>query len=144
MNEKILCDKKDKHILSKFNWQVYKCYNTFYARAYKNGKYILMHRLLMKFPRKPFVVDHINHNGLDNRRKNLRVVSQSINQLNRLGITKKSTTGIKGVYFNKSRNKYRGIVKICGIQYTTGHQIDKYDCEERLIKLRKQLISNEV
>jgi len=41
-----------------------------------------MHRLLMK-PKKNLVVDHINHDRLDNRRENLRVCTQKENMQNK-------------------------------------------------------------
>ena len=42
-----------------------------------------MHGLIMGVPKKPFVVDHINHDTLDNRRSNLRIVTYSENCKNR-------------------------------------------------------------
>lgn len=45
-------------------------------------------------------VDHKNHNGLDNRRRNLRLATIGQNTKN-LIITKRNTTGYKGVYLYK-------------------------------------------
>ncbi len=51
-------------------------------------------------------VDHINHDLLDNRRENLRIVTQSQNQWN---LRKKctNTSGHKGVYWNCSKSKWQ-------------------------------------
>lgn len=57
-------------------------------------KTVLLHRKIAGAARGE-VVDHINGNKLDNRRSNLRVVTQSINQHNR-----HSTTG---------KSKYQGV-----------------------------------
>lgn len=43
------------------------------------------------------VIDHINHDTLDNRRSNLRVVTQQENMQNRHGADRDSSTGIRGV-----------------------------------------------
>jgi hypothetical protein len=50
-------------------------------------------------------VDHINHNGLDNRRENLRLCTQQQNNLN---VRKRSNTSskFKGVYWYKQRQKW--------------------------------------
>lgn len=48
----------------------------------KNGN-ILLHRFIMKLSNKDTrVVDHINHNTLDNRKSNLRIVTYSQNNMN--------------------------------------------------------------
>lgn len=91
----------------------------FYAQGhYKkpDGKdtVVQMHRMLLK-PDKGMVVDHINHNGLDNRRKNLRQVTNSQNQQNKRGAYKNNnTTKIRGVSYNKSCRKYEAYVYLNG------------------------------
>jgi HNH endonuclease len=67
-----------------------------YLTRWNKGKFVLIHREIMGFP-KGKQVDHINGNTFDNRRKNLRICSHSENQMNR-GRTKSNKTGFKGVF----------------------------------------------
>ena len=84
--EKIaLVDDEDYESLIKYNWCAVEDTHTYYARARTNkvGETIAMHRYILglgKYDRcVPLIVHHINHNGLDNRKKNLRVVTYSQN-----------------------------------------------------------------
>ena len=53
----------------------------YYIQLYKNGKKQYLHRLIMGNP-KGLVIDHINHNTLDNRKCNLRAVTPAENYYN--------------------------------------------------------------
>ena len=69
-----------------------------------------LHRQIMQ-PAKGLMVDHINGDGLDNRRANLRVVNSSQNRMNQ----KKSlqnTSGYKGVYWNKRDCRWYARIKV--------------------------------
>jgi len=64
-------------------------------------------------------VDHINGDGLDNRRCNLRLATPSQNARNRK-LRADSTTGYKGVYQEKKRLKWRATIRVNGKRRTLG------------------------
>lgn len=57
----------------------------------------LLHRWLLRVADSGVLVDHKNHNTLDNRRPNLRRASPAQNQQNRRGANRNSRSGIRGV-----------------------------------------------
>ena len=79
-----------------------------------------LHQYIIKLNNKKYTpfknhIDHINRNKLDNRSKNLRVVSPSVNQLNR-DKKSKNPTGLVGVSIYG--NKYRSKIRINGKSYS--------------------------
>lgn len=80
-----LVDDEDYDRLAQFSWYAARKRNTYYAvRNTKaaRGK-IRMHRVVMQAPDDPLIdVDHINRNGLDNRKENLRVCTRRENTWN--------------------------------------------------------------
>jgi hypothetical protein len=71
-----------------------------------------LHRFLMGNP-KGKLIDHINHDTLDNRRSvNLREATVSENLQNRKGLTSHNTSGFRGVSFDKSKGKYRAYIRV--------------------------------
>lgn len=113
-----LVDDEDFEYLNQFKWFAIKDKNVWYA---KKGIYISedqsmrsiqMGRFLLN-PNKKEIIDHINGNGLDNRRKNLRIVNKSQNSQNRRinrdkkfkGITKRKDRKNKPFYASITFNK---------------------------------------
>lgn len=97
--------------LKKYTWTTKKQHNAVYAvrnqsmKEAVNGrrKTIYMHREVMQYlgielP-EGYIVDHINKDGLDNRRSNLRVIDKSQNAYNSRKRTTKS--GYIGVHYDK-------------------------------------------
>jgi hypothetical protein len=66
-------------------------------------------------------VDHINGNPLDNRRANLRLCDRFTNAQNRQNGDKRSTTGVRGVSYDKRKGKFRAVVWAYGKQNHLGH-----------------------
>ena len=66
----------------RLRWVAARAGTGLYAKANCGGQHVLLHRLLMGFP-VGFCVDHIDGDGLNNRRENLRIASRRLNNLNR-------------------------------------------------------------
>ena len=72
----VLVDAEDYPVLSRLNWYVS---DTGYAVTDSPVKHIKMHKLLIGPIPPRTVIDHINRNKLDNRKRNLRIVSHKEN-----------------------------------------------------------------
>lgn len=103
----VLLDKEDYDILNKIKWHATKNYNKFYARSKTEG---LMHRLIIKNKK---IVDHINGNGLDNRKENLRACTHRENIIN-TGLPSNNKSGYKGVHWSKNAKKWTSQIKSHG------------------------------
>ena len=108
-NNDAIVDTEDLISVSEFRWHVSSQGKLHYARRKKKGKTVYMHREIMNIPN-GVQIDHINGNGLDNRKVNLRICNHSQNQQNRAKRGNKSSR-FKGVDWNKSTKRWR--VRIC-------------------------------
>lgn len=77
-----LVDDADYELVNQYKWYALKCDRCWYAfhtlpRVDGKKKTIRMHRLIMGFPTN--VVDHIDHDGLNNQRSNLRHATNAQN-----------------------------------------------------------------
>ena len=96
-----LVDDEDFEMLSCFKWQILRNHGRFYAQSWIKDKKELMHHVILDA--KPGNdVDHIDGNGLNNIRENLRLATRSQNIAN----SKKScvnTSGFKGITYCQRR-----------------------------------------
>ena len=76
--------------------------------GYAKHKSEKLHRIIMECP-KDKVVDHINHNKLDNRRANLRICSIGENNLNK-SLSIRNKLGFTGVHYYKPLDKYMAYI----------------------------------
>lgn len=129
-NQFTLVDNKDFKYLNKFNWYVHSGGNTVYAARNSktiNGKRktIWMHKEIMKTP-KGMETDHIDGNGLNNQRKNLRICTKSENQHNRSKY-KCNTSGFKGVSWHIGHKKWGASIQSSGKQIYLGYYDSKIE-----------------
>jgi hypothetical protein len=106
----------------------------------KKGKYeaVLMHRVIMNAA-KGKVIDHINHNGLVNKKINLRECKNSENLQNRAGPQKNSKSGVRGVCWSPTQNLWVGIIRQNGKAIWRKYFKTLESAEKEIIKARSIL-----
>lgn len=129
-----IVDDEDFDRVSAFKWQAcesekggwYACrtaYNTI-----TNRPMVYLHRFILGSPKSH--VDHRNRNGLDNRRKNLRIASRSQNQAN-VTLRRDNTLGYKGVVLRRggwgAQIRHQGSRQWLGVHPTKETAARAYD-----------------
>ncbi len=115
-----LVDDEDYEYVLCYKWHTLKSKKNYYAVTaleMGNGKKftINMHNFVTENPQGS-LLDHINRNGLDNRKANLRKCSYAQNSLNRRLDKLKNKTGYRGVYLSeyKNKRKFTSYLKVNG------------------------------
>lgn len=120
-----IVDPQDFYRLAKHKWLAQPGQRTFYAvrriRPEKGGKQkvVWMHREIINAPDgQP--CDHINHNGLDNRKVNLRLATRCQNAWNRRKPNVKSRSKYKGISYHSRDKRWSARIQVCGEQKYLG------------------------
>lgn len=105
------------------HWRLVKVTNGAFYVAWKTHKdrkdvNVYLHRLVMGEP-KGKMVDHINGNPLDNRRENLRVTTNSQNQMNSKG--RPHASQYKNVFWNSQYKKWKAQIKVDSKDFFLGY-----------------------
>ena len=90
---------------------------------------VSLHRLITECPATLYV-DHVNHDTLDNRLKNLRLVSQDQNMQNRQYANRNSRSGVRCVWWEPDRRKWRAMIRVRGRRIDAGRFENLIDAEE--------------
>jgi len=107
----IVDDDMEQFVLSK-KWSFSGVANGRYYAKLSTG--VKLHQIIVGKVPPGYCIDHINGNGLDNRRENLRICTYSQNNMNHGPSIKRRSSPYRGVVFNKKRNKYEAHIKIGG------------------------------
>ena len=114
--KQILVDDEDYIELIKHHWCIVLVCGHYYTTCEGdkiNGKRnrLFMHRLLMGFP-KDKVIDHIDNNGLNNQKHNLRICTIQENGANRIKTQCiKTTSKYKGIHWHKNNKQWEVGIK---------------------------------
>jgi len=136
-------DNEDIPKLSKCTWRpnYSKRSQKYYVENTDKGK---MHRYIMGFNKKEDVdikIDHIDRDPLNNCKTNLRKVTQAENCKNS-SLRSDNTSGIKGIRYEKSRNRWSAEIHVDGKKYTKCFAVSKYGYQEALnlaIEFRRKI-----
>lgn len=129
-----LVDDEDYESLSAHKWSASVCMKndgirTVYARRYvmagkRRQRIIHMHREILKAPH-GYHVDHVDGDGINNVRSNLRLANNQENGMNRRKSEtiagKKATSRFKGVSWRKHERRWVAKIKHDGKQTTLGY-----------------------
>ena len=111
-------DPEDYEALARHKWCASQQSNTFYAVRADGKRQLRMHRVIMKAP-KGLVVDHIDHRGWNNTKRNLRLCTRAQNARNQRPRRGGSCKYI-GVAYHKGDDKYHARVQDHGKQRFVG------------------------
>lgn len=134
--ERVIVDDCDYERLTAYRWYISKSPRGYkYATSTIDGKWIGMHRFIVG-ARPGMVVDHINGDGLDNRRENLRECTAAQNKANSRRALGRSLP--KGVYFVPNKPKpYRVQVRSNKVCHSAGY----FACLGDAVKAHRSLSS---
>ena len=125
----VLVDNDDYDILSNYKWRGRKSHGTVrYAEYGKES--ITMHGFLITDIPDNYIIDHINNDGLDNRRENLRVIPKKKNAWNRdayKGRRFKGTAKVTKSNKYQARIRYEGKLIYLGSYNTEEEAAHAYD-----------------
>ena len=133
-----IVDADDYERVSMYRWLAVEDGRCWYAKTLRrDGMRISMHRLILDAPKGLFV-DHIDHDGLNNRKSNLRLCTRKQNRRNRRpkpGCTSK----YKGVHWCKGRNKFRANIYLNKKAIHLGYFHDEIAAAKAYDKKAKEL-----
>jgi hypothetical protein len=95
-----IVDPEDYERLAKYKWFAKRCDGRFYAVRWAKNKNVKMHQVILG-SEEGKVIDHINGNGLDNRKANVRFATSEQNSWNQRKQRSKSSSKYKGVSRSK-------------------------------------------
>lgn len=128
-------DKADINVIDKYVWCASNSHS-FYACTFINGKHTKLHNVIMNhWDYSTHTVDHINRDSLDNRRRNLRLASHSLQMINR-GKTRRNKSGHIGVYYDKTSKRWVANWTINKVRTTKKFRADKPDAKQKAIYAR--------
>lgn len=106
--------------------------HTVYAkRNVRSGEFALLHNLLLGFKG----VDHINGNGLDNRKENLRPATDAQNKQN-LVLSFTNRSGYRGVSWDRFRGKWKAQARVNGKNRSFGRFDTVEEAAQAIQKVR--------
>lgn len=139
----VLVDDEDYENLSKFKWNIFKkeTDNTLYCKRNskrdpitRKQKTITMHRLIMNVFEGKGIIDHKDHNGLNNQKSNLRICNTSQNGANRLK-NKNASSKYYGVCYAKRSKKWNAFLQTKRTSANLGY----FDSEEDAARHRDKI-----
>lgn len=131
--ESFIFDRDDLSLVKSRTWYISK---VGYVMSTLRGKHRYFHREIKGSP-EGLLIDHVNHNKLDNRKVNLEIVTHSDNVFNRKGAQINNTSGQRGVH-KTGRGKWAVRFTKQGVTEYVG----TFSCIEEAKKVSREYLDN--
>lgn len=103
-------DDDDYAELSKWRWSLHQGY----ARCWqRKNRSVSMHRMIMGYNGN-LDIDHLNGDGLDNRRQNIRIVTHAVNLANRPKLNNNNRSGYRGIHWCNTSKRWKARIGVKG------------------------------
>ncbi len=96
-----------------------------------------MHREIIDVPEGWFV-DHINHNGLDNRKANVRPATPADNARNARYPRRNTSSKYRGLWYNKKKKRWRAQITLNNKKKQIGYFKNEIDAAKAYDKAAKK------
>lgn len=138
-----LVDDADYERVSRYNW----CADgngyavrmeSYVAGGERKRRKVMLHRFILSAPA-GLLVDHINHDVLDNRRQNLRLVTVKENRANSRP-RRNASSRFKGVYWHKPTQRWYATITVDGVMYHIGVFSDEVEAARAFDAKARELV----
>lgn len=139
MDRYFLIDEEDYDKIKNYSWYINTSGYVAITPAFRgktDNKENLLHRYLIS-PGKENVVDHINHNRLDNRKHNLRICNTMQNNQNSI-IRMNNTSDIIGIWYDNKNEKWASEIRVNKKKIWLGRYHNKKDAIVARLKAEKE------
>lgn len=139
-----LVDDEDYERLHLMGWRYYKTkgrntgYGYLHMEIEGKMKRIAMHRFILDLTDPKIHVDHIDHDGLNNQKSNLRIVDNRLNHHNRRNQGK---SYLVGACWDKARNKWISYIRLEGRKTYIGRFNTEEEAHRAYMKRVEELAS---
>ncbi len=131
-----IVDDEDYEWLNQYKWCAVRDRGTFYAtrtdRTSGKKVNVRMHREIVKV-KQGFQIDHLNGNGLDNQKLNLRICTNAQNQWNRHPLPL-----FGGIWWDKERKRFRIVMRHNGKKRYLGQYKKKSEASKAYQKAAEE------
>lgn len=128
-----IIDYMDRGLVAGLTFHAVRVEKQWYAATTIDGERHYLHHIIVGKPKRGFVVDHRDRDGLNNRRANLHHVTKGMNTRN-ADLRSDNKSGYKGVSPTTSRNKWRATIRINGERIHLGYYHDPAEAHAAYLK----------
>ena len=140
-NKFAIIDNEFYDTVKEYKWYAVEKHKTFYAKTGRAPYGFYLHHLILGCPLNNLEIDHINHNGLDNRLSNLRIITHRQNLSNKRN---NYESDYPGVHFDNKTNKWTSAIRIdkrvINLGFYTSEFMAFYAYREKLFEIGERLL----